>query len=240
MAKTHRRVKVPRRVGEREKLLLVARRLAKGLSVPGYVKWTCTQCGQEFQQRREHGNQSWCPACKRGDGTLREIYLLTHSGKRFEDAGPIGGKIKRGLRKCLGWNIEQTPPTELQYWLALCEWLEIDHQPCPEHQIPLAEVLKRLKSTNEKQPIPQLPCDTSCDMSQQKKKKRRAPTQNAIDCGKDYRRDLVKDPTLKLNSFIDEWAELKNKSASSIRRVLSDNPELWKPAATKLRHVAAR
>jgi hypothetical protein len=75
--------------------------------------------------------------------------------------------------------------------------------------------------------LAKIACDQINDNAKkaEKKVRKRRMTAQAVECVKRYRTDPLK---LPMKSIVEDYAEEKGKSASSIMRVLNDNPEQWK------------
>jgi hypothetical protein len=70
--------------------------------------------------------------------------------------------------------------------------------------------------------------DTKDDTGKKHQKKVRPQTRDLIDCSKDFKREVAKDPTIKKTQFIRDWAEEKKKSKFYLLRVSNDHPSLFK------------
>jgi len=81
--------------------------------------------------------------------------------------------------------------------------------------------------------------DTKTDKPGKNKKRKREPTAEAVACGKWIKIQKKMDPTLSRKQLVDDWYEMnaaewkrnngKITAASTINKVLQENPQLWKP-----------
>jgi hypothetical protein len=256
------------RVGKAEKLAIIARRLAENYSVetrrlienqpprpllpvPGYVEWNCTLCGRQFQERREYGKQSWCPACKRGDGRVFELECHIVSGAGFSNVGPIGEQLKSSLRKRLKWKIKAKQPSEREYFAAFWTWLKDEWYPAGEdrlRRLKLTDVLARLtakanKPANEKTSGEPPANDTKNDNHRIRKKIVRNQTAAAVACGEFVRKEMsAKHPATKneaVETFVLDKQGIydgKRITSAGLLKILEAHPTLWKQKTTKKRH----
>jgi hypothetical protein len=73
--------------------------------------------------------------------------------------------------------------------------------------------------------------DTASDESKKAKKKkyRRTMTNEASDCVRLFKKAKRVDQTTRMGQIVREYAEKSGASVTSILRILSDNPDQWKP-----------